>query len=139
MNIDHIGWTTRDICQFERFWCGVIGFECMRETEAGNEMLLSLFGILGNAKIRRYHHRVITPDIEIHYFDSGSKFAPSDFHRDGLSHVCLMTGGAGSRREFIAQLPQWVEVKIFNNPKGWENIFLRDLEGNWIELREKLA
>ena len=137
--IDHIGWTTKNIEHFEMFWCSVIGFECVKVTEANNEMLLALFGVLGGAKIKRYHHKYIAPDVEIHYFDGGSQPAPTDFHRDGLSHICLMTGGPGSRREFVAGLPPWVEVKIFNNPKGWENIFIRDLEQNWIELREVLA
>lgn len=136
MTIDHIGWTTGNIEDFERFWCGVLGFKCIRVTEAGNEMLMTLFGILGNAKIKRYHHDVITPDIEIHYFEGGSQPAPDGFHRDGLSHICLMVGGPGSRKEFTSGLPPWVEVRIFKNPKGWENIFVRDLEKNWIELRE---
>lgn len=137
--IDHIGWTTRNIEHFEMFWCGVVGFECVKENEASDDMLATLFGILGGAKIRRYHHKIIAPDIEIHYFDNGSEPAPTGFHRDGLSHVCIMTGGPGSRRAFITRLPSWVEVKIFNNPGGWENIFVRDLEQNWIELREVLA
>jgi len=137
LSLDHVGWTTRNVEAFEAFWCDIVGYKRSQLSTVSGEMLSALFGVAGTAEIRRYHHDLMTPDIEIHCFSEGSQMAPMGFHRDGLSHVCLMTGSSGSRKAFIAGFPSWVEVKIFNNPKGWENIFVRDLEQNWIELRER--
>jgi len=136
--LDHIGWITFDIEKFERFWCNVLGYECIHTSSATEEMTRSLFKADSGAEIKRYHNYHLNstnPDIEIHYF-SDHLDAPKDFHRFGINHICLNTGGQGSRTSFLESLPPEVEVKIYDNPKGWQNIFIRDLEGNWIELRE---
>lgn len=138
LSLDHVGWTTSNIEAFEAFWCDIVGYRRSHSSAASSEMLAALFGIVGTAEIRRYHHERMTPDIEIHCFSEGSQAASMVFHRDGLSHVCLMTGGPGSREQFLGGLPGWIEVRIFDNPKGWKNIFILDQEKNWVELRERL-
>lgn len=106
-----------------------------------------LFGGKGPALIRRYTRDESACDIEIHMFDERSSnlkdyawkdFTPPGFDKHGINHVCIHTGGPGSRAEFLAKLPPNVVQKVFNNPGGWQNIFIRDYEYNWVELRESL-
>ena len=121
MHIDHIGWITFDIQAFESFWCDVLGYECIHESSATEDMTSSLFGAESGAKIKRYHNYDLnsaSPDIEIHYFPDCLD-APKDFHRFGINHVCLNTGKSGSRKLFLESLPSEVERRIYDNPKGW--------------------
>lgn len=135
--IDHIGWITRDISLFEKFWCGLLGYKEVGSSLADEDMMTTLFGA-GPANIKRYHHPFgLGPDIEIHQFDQGSP-SPHLFQRPGINHICLMMGGRGSREKFIETLPNGVKLKSYNNPRGWVNMFINDYEGNWIELREQL-
>jgi len=134
--IDHVGWITKDIEKFEGFWCEVLGYECMHTSAAPSEMMTTLFGA-GEATIKRYSHpKNQGPDIEIHYFPEHGEVEEQPFYRFGINHVCILTGGAGSRTDFLSKLPETVEKAIYDNPGGWQNIFIRDYEGNWIELRE---
>lgn len=137
--IDHIGWITNDSNMFEAFWCHILGYEEVGRSEMAGEMCLALFGFTSEASIRRYRAtNIVGPDIEIHVFKDGSAPASRLFHRFGINHICLHTGGPGSRSEFLSKLPINVRVHCFNNPKGWQNIFIRDYDENWIELRESL-
>lgn len=95
----------------------------------------------GPAMIRRYSHEEWDVDIEIHQFlkdDYQPREFDSPFQRPGINHICIHTGGPNSRMEFLSSLPLYVKSHIYDNPKGWQNIFIRDFEGNWIELRENL-
>jgi len=60
------------------------------------------------------------------------------FHDFGLNHICINTGSKGSKEEFLKTLPEDIMVNIYQNPLGWTNAFVRDYEGNWIELREQV-
>jgi catechol 2,3-dioxygenase-like lactoylglutathione lyase family enzyme len=140
MNIDHVGWITRDVRKFERFWVDIIGYKQVHESELSLRMAQVLFGVYDTAKIRRYSKPDMGPDIEIHCFREGrcESFC-QHFDRFGINHICLLIGGRGSRDEWVLQLPDDVVVHSFNNPKGWKNIFIQDYEGNWVELREELG
>lgn len=132
---DHIGWITNDITMFERFWCDILGYECTYKSTLEKERAAFLFGA-GEAETRRYS-RPGCLDIEIHKFTENEP-STTGFHRVGMNHVCLFTGGKGTRNRFLADLPAEVEKKIYRNEGGWDNIFIKDFEGNWIELRERL-
>lgn len=139
---DHIGWVTDNLGLFEEFWCRGMGFELIH-TSIDTDMGPVLFDHNGRAVIRLYAHPQLSIRIEIHQFDHNMSYRDhASFLRKGLNHVCIHTGGPGSRLEFIKELQAKIrtsfEVKIFDNPKGWQNIFIKDLENNWIELREKL-
>jgi catechol 2,3-dioxygenase-like lactoylglutathione lyase family enzyme len=138
--LDHVGFITDGIDTFEKFWCEVLGYKCIHESHMPAEMASELFNIHSPAEIRRYSHPDISPDVEIHVFGQWPSIASQNFNRFGLNHICLHTGGPGSRQEFLDGLPKsdLVELRVYDNPKGWQNIFLRDGEGNWLELREDL-
>ena len=136
--IDHVGWITDDISLFEKFWCDLLGYKCVNTSSAAHEMMATLFGA-GEATIKRYKHpKNQGPDIEIHYFLNHGETEDLPFYRFGINHICLMVGGTGSRQEVLGRLPDDVEVKLYDNPGGWQNIFIKDYEGNWIELRESM-
>lgn len=143
--IDHVGYTTTDLVAFERFWCGVLGFKKHFSSTLLPEMTKSLFDYEtdGYVEVHRYCKDGIETEVEAHVFRlaDGSCYASSasqNFMRDGISHCCLHTGGPGSRQRLLSDLPPDVEVRIFDNPGGWKNIFLVDYQGNMIELREDL-
>jgi len=138
-NIDHVGWITGDVELFEKFWVGVLGYAFVRETYIEEEACFNLFERTSGARIRRYRRDGAGPDIEIHCFDQGPRPRLQAFDAFGINHICLHTGGPGSRRELVSELPGDVKVHIYDNPKGWENIFIQDYEGNWVELRENFA
>ena len=135
--LDHIGWITKDIDLFEQFWCDVLGYERVKSNEAPVEMMNTLFGTQG-ATINRYQHptKERGPDLEIHYFPDDGEREDMPFSRYGINHICLLVGGPGSREEFLAELPKRIKCHVYNNPGGWKNIFIKDYEGNWVELRE---
>ena len=140
IKLDHVGWITQNIKKFEAFWCDILGFEQVHESFLTPEMGYKLFQA-GPALIRRYSHPDWEVDIEIHQFNHHSDHGNFyyQFQRIGINHICIHTGGPGSRKEFLDSLPKGhFELHIYDNPKGWQNIFLQDYEGNWVELRENL-
>lgn len=139
LNINHIGWITKDISLFEKFWCDIIGYKEIHSSTIDSEMSKYLFGNETNVLIKRYALTGNT-DIEIHCFLDGCKLGLEEqyFDRIGINHVCFHTGEKGSKLKFINKLPKDVKIHTYNNPKGWTNIFIRDYENNWIELRESL-
>lgn len=141
MKIDHVGWITDDIEAFERFWCGVLGFQLVYETtpDKNAEMLTFLFDIDGGAWIRRYRKEEFGCDIEIHKFKNiPARWLQTDtpFYKHGINHVCL---NVPDKDQFLASLPVEVIKKVYNNPKGWKNAFIKDFEGNWVEIREPMV
>lgn len=137
LTFDHVGWITRDPAKFEAFWCGILGFKQTYESRLPVEMATDLFQIKSPALIRRYYREGFGPEIEIHFLEeTNPSRAPQTFGRLGINHICLHTGGQGSRKQFLDSLPASVKQYIYKNPRGWENIFIRDYEGNWIEIKE---
>ena len=134
--IEHIGFVTNNLAKFESFWCDLLGYKCIHESCGSEQMMKELFGA-SEAVIKRYQKEGLLPDIEIHYFQD-LKDCYQKFQRFGMNHICLHTGGPGSREVFIHSLPDNLKVHVYDNPRGWENIFMQDYEGNWIELRERI-
>ena len=136
--LDHVGWITQDVELFESFWVEILGFELVNESVLTPKMASYLFKT-SPALIRRYSHSGWDIDIEIHQFEykqpSTHQFP---FQTKGINHICIHTGGPGSRQKFLDDLPGGVKRHVFDNPKGWQNIFIRDFEANWVELRENL-
>jgi len=140
VKLDHIGWITRDVTRFERFWCKILGFIRINESFLTPEMGQLLFDA-GPALIRSYSHPQWDINIEIHEFirhATGNYNYAYKFDRCGINHICIHTGGSGSRNEFMKTLPADIRRQIYDNPRGWQNIFVQDYEGNFIELRENL-
>lgn len=130
MRIDHIGFITRDVQRFEAFWCSVLKFECKHISTLSREAAQTLFGIDAEASIKRYFYGDMS--VEIHDFGKNTVEASQSFARFGINHFCFYVS---DRDEFIKNLPSNVAIKVFDNPGGWKNIFIRDYEDNWIELR----
>jgi len=137
MHLNHIGWVTQDIEAFESFWCNLLGWRCIYTSRGTEEMMGQLFQA-GPAIIKRYSKEG-SLDLEIHYFLETERTDSLDFQRQGINHVCLFTGGKGSRQELLNKLPEGVSRIVYDNPGGWQNIFIRDYENNWVELREDLS
>lgn len=101
-----------------------------------------LFDIDGGAILKRYKHPNFDTEIEIHIFADGTDACNRKYNNAGLSHICLWID---DREAFIKDLPRLINedpdkkyLIIYDNPGGWKNMFLRDFEGNWVELRERL-
>lgn len=139
IKLDHVGWVTTDVELFEKFWCEVLGFKQIKESCLDPKISMKLFKN-NAALIRRYNHPDWEVDIEIHWFDVRLKTSSLglSFARPGINHICLHTGGAGSRQKFLETIPKDIKLHVYDNPKGWQNIFLQDYEDNWVELREDL-
>jgi len=129
---DHIGWNTRSLGDFERFWCGILGFRKVYASSLSREKTEALFGLPAPGGLCRYARGEVV--IEVHVFDRVEGESQA-FNRFGINHACLHVE---DRQRFLAQLDDRVCVRTYRNPGGWENIFIRDFEGNWIELREDL-
>jgi len=129
-SLHHIGWITKDIRQFEAFWCENLGFEGIFESSLSRETALALFSLDTTGTIRRYRRGAMV--IEVHHLDDIADTSQA-FNRLGINHICLHVD---NRETFIADLNDRVSVFRHRNPGGWFNIFIRDFEGNWIELRE---
>lgn len=136
-HIDHIGWITDREDLFEDFWCDILGYKLIKTTKIIPELMQNLFGYSSNGIIKRYSKKEAGPDLEIHVFNKGSCKSNPLFHRQGINHICLFTGGKGSREKFLKSIPSHL-IKAYKNPQGWMNYFIVDYEGNWIELRENL-
>lgn len=139
MKIDHIGWITSNSTLFEAFWCDILGFKLVKSQPFPAWKVKMLFEVETNVQVKRYSHETLKPDIEIHVFpDALIPPTPDNFHRHGINHICLETGSRGSREPLIKKFrDNGVTLHTCNDPQGWINIFARDFEGNWIELREK--
>lgn len=129
MYLDHTGFVTSDLELFESFWVKILGFKRIFESYIDPEMNRVLFGLEGARAIRYKKDAVV---IEVHVYDDPikvSKFPP--FNVFGLNHISLHVK---SRKAFLKKYD--FDKRVYHNPKGWDNIFIRDFEGNWIELRE---
>jgi len=129
MKLDHVGWVTNDPEKFEAFWVDVLGFEKVWESYLPPELARTLFGIGCGARCLRYRRGDLT--IEVHAFDEPVVERHTAFDRFGLNHIALHVE---DRHEFLKQHD--FDTYVYHNPKGWDNIFVRDFEGNWIELKE---
>lgn len=129
MRLDHVGWITARKDLFEKFWCDILGFKNVCESEITAEMAERLFGVPAPMKCLRYEREGIV--IEIHTLDMEPR--RQDFIEYGINHICLWVD---DRNDFLRAYD--FDVRSYDNPKGHKNIFIRDLEGNWIELKQKL-
>ena len=125
-----MGWVTNYPEKFEEFWIKVMGFKKIWESKLSPELCKELFDINYGATCRRYQKDDVV--IEVHIFDKMvSKNSPV-FNHYGLNHICLLVD---DREKFIEQMEkEGIETKIYNNPKGHQNVFVRDFEGNWVEI-----
>lgn len=131
IKIDHIGWVTNDLKKFESFWVKIFGFKKIWESYLAPEITKTLFGINCGAKCLRYKKNNIT--IECHLFDKPIAEKEPRFWNFGINHIALHME---NRKKFLKK--HNLKAHTYHNPKGWNNIFIRDFEGNWIELRETL-
>jgi catechol 2,3-dioxygenase-like lactoylglutathione lyase family enzyme len=131
MQIDHIGWITNDVEKFESFWVDILGFEKVWKSHLSEDLAKTLFGVDYGADCLRYKKDDIV--IEVHKFDKPVKEEEQHFLKYGINHIALFVQ---SRADFLKQYP--FTTHIYHNPGGWDNIFIQDFEGNWIELKEKL-
>lgn len=127
MSLDHVGWVTNNLELFEKFWVKELGFKKIFESHIPNEMNQTLFGCNG-AYCARYEKDFT---IEVHVYDEPVKEDKRKFNVFGINHVALHVE---NRDEFVKPFKQ----HIYHNPKGWDNIFIEDFEGNWIEVRTTL-
>ena len=137
-SLDHVGWVTNNPKLFESFWCVILGFKLIKTGELSRELCMTLFSYPGSATAQRYAHPEWSTDIEIHIFNGPQAESDRYFEGHGINHICFHTGGPGSRQLFLEQLPSSVVSYVYDNPAGWQNIFIRDFEMNWVELRETL-
>ena len=131
MKLDHVGWVTNDLGLFEKFWVDILGFERIFESHIPPEMNGELFDIHYGAYCARYTKGDIT--LEVHVYDEPITPRELPFNLYGLNHIALHVE---DRPGFLKKYD--FDKRIYNNPKGWQNIFIRDFEGNWIELRTTL-
>lgn len=129
VRIDHIGWVTNNLQKFEDFWVKILGFRKIWESYLSPEMAKILYGVEHGAMCIRYKKGNLV--IECHVFDQTVTEKEPRFKQFGLNHIALHVS---SRKKFLKQYP--FKTHIYHNPKGWDNIFIRDFEGNWIELKE---
>jgi catechol 2,3-dioxygenase-like lactoylglutathione lyase family enzyme len=136
VKVDHIGLVTNDIERFEDFWVKGMGFNKIREVTLRPEKVRALFGMDKKAKAYIYQKEGVR--IEVHVFNPPLEIENMDFDRFGVNHVSLYVD---SKEQFI-QLLRFkignIDVRKFQDPGGWYNIFVRDFDGNWIEIREEL-
>ena len=142
IKIDHVGWVTNDINNFESFWIDIIGFKKIWESYLTPELSEILFGLEYGATCRRYQKG--NNVIEVHKFDKQVEEKESHFNQFGINHIALYVE---NRKEMIQTIKEIIQTKniekeisihIYHNPGGWDNMFIKDFEGNWIELRETL-
>jgi catechol 2,3-dioxygenase-like lactoylglutathione lyase family enzyme/flavodoxin len=134
LRLNHIGWVTNNQALFEKFWVDIIGAEKISESYISEDMSSVLFGKKFVSKCVKYEYNGTILEIHIPTTpDKNFNEMRRDFFCYGINHICFMVD---DREQFLKNLPDTVEVKIFNNPKGWKNIFIRDFEGNWIEIKE---
>lgn len=127
MKLDHVGYVTNNLKLFEKFWVKKLGFEKVFESHIPSEMSQALFGC-NSAYCARYKKEFI---IEVHVYDEPVYEGKRPFNVFGINHVALHVN---NREEFIKPFKK----HIYHNPKGWDNIFIEDYEGNWIEVRTNL-
>ena len=127
IKLQHVGWVTNNIDLFERFWMTCMGFKRIWDSEGGTEMYKVLFDIDVYAHIRRYEKDGVI--IEVHWFDPPAPEDKLAFYKRGLNHVCIWVD---DRERFLKLYS--LDKKVYDNPKGHQNIFIRDFEGNWIEI-----
>ena len=136
MRLDHIGWITNSVEKFEYFWCKGLGFEMVWEANIMPEKVKQLFGIDASTRAMRYKKDDMI--IEIHVFNPPLPVGEMKFDTFGLNHIGLWVE---DREQFVKELRDklgYLEEHRFHDPSGWDNIFIRDYDGNWIELRTTL-
>jgi hypothetical protein len=136
IKLDHVGWVTNNVELFEAFWVKGLGFKRIGDSRVSKSKANKLFGIDFGAKCFRYKLDDII--IEIHVFDFHVHIGDGDeFVKHGINHISLTVD---NREEFLKELLLKIDpfpVNRATDPRGWDNIFIQDYEGNWIELREK--
>lgn len=131
MKLDHVGYVTNNLKLFEKFWVKELGFKKIFESTIESVMNRALFNTEG-AKAIRYKKNDTC--IEVHVYDIPVKpFMFPPFNQFGINHIAIWVK---NRDKFMQQHD--FDKRIYHNPKGWDNIFIKDYEGNWIEVRTTL-
>jgi len=115
---------------FEDFWVEILGFKKIFESQIPDEMNKALFGC-GSAYCARYKKDLVI--IEVHVYDDLVREEKQLFNKFGINHIALHVE---DREAFLKQHD--FTTHIYHNPKGWDNVFIQDLEGNWVEIRTSL-
>jgi catechol 2,3-dioxygenase-like lactoylglutathione lyase family enzyme len=134
ISLKHIGLVSSSIELFEKFWVDLMGFDYVWESKLPLDLCKKLFDIDYCAICRKYQKDYIT--LEVHVFEKENKDKCNNFNINGFNHFCILVD---NRDEFIEKLEKkGIEVKKYDNPKGHQNIFVKDYEGNFIEIYKKL-
>lgn len=130
--IGHVGVLSNNLSLFESFWCDIVGFRKVWESELSSQKAQALFGVPTTAKIVRYSGFGDTL-LEVHVPTQQVALRETQFFRFGFNHLCIEIT---DRERFVHHLPSTVGIHRFDNPGGWENVFIRDFDGNWLEVRQ---
>lgn len=145
----HVGWVVPSRERFEKFWCDILGFELCHEGTLSEAKTYELFKRRLSAKVYRYRRDDFNLEIEIHVFSDAEDYGLNnyleylklkndvgvglfDFTVLGINHICLTVE---DRDQFLADLPEDIKRHIYDDPRGWQNVFIKDYDSNWIELR----
>ena len=131
IDLDHFGIVTNDLDKFESFWVDIIGFKMIFQSRIPAEMNNALFGINVSAFCARYKKGSMT--LEVHVYDKKVQKREMPFNAFGLNHIAFWVK---DRQKFLKK--HNFKTHIYHNPKGWDNIFIEDFEGNWVEIRTTL-
>lgn len=129
--LDHFGYVTNDLDKFEKFWVEILGFKMIFQSRIPKDMNEFLFGIKCSAFCARYKKNAMV--VEVHVYDKKVQKENMPFNRFGLNHIGLWVK---DREKFLKKYD--FKTHIYHNPKGWDNIFIEDFEGSWVELRTDL-
>lgn len=130
VSIDHVGFVSTDLYEFERFWVEKLGFKNIWQSVIPHYKMKALFDVEYTAICRRYVLGDAT--IEVHILPECFLKMGGVFARWGINHFCLHVE---NREKFCKE--HKLEPVLFEE-NGKRNYFLNDYEGNWIELRETL-
>lgn len=134
--IEHVGFITTSRAKFESFWCEVLGYRKVKESHLPPGLVTSLFNIERPVATVRYEHPDGSgPDIEIHIVGGARPTElpePGDFFSAPINHVCLKVA---DKVAFLKSLPIDVRQHLWQGGE-WLYSFVRDYEGNWIEIRQ---
>ena len=112
------------------FWVNILGFKKIFESQIPDVMNQTLFGC-DSAYCARYKKGSMI--VEVHVYEELVKEREIPFNEFGLNHIAFWVK---DREKFLKKYD--FDKRVYHNPKGWDNIFIRDFEGNWIEIRTDL-
>ena len=137
-SFSHVGITVSDFNRAVRFYWNVFGCPLVGVSDAPADRVAGFFGVPGGGTCKIGWIRIPGGAvIEIFHFEPQLPAHVVEWHRRGLTHICVNVRGIRRWYEYLSKV-DGIEIvgPPEQSPRGHWLFFVKDFDGNLIEITD---